>query len=500
MPESRTIRPILLLVATAAACGPQDLDVEEAVLDPRCGSAEPTRLLPLAPEEIVEFGPNAVARHDGGWLVTLTTLDAPFDGTLRGQPVGHRVVSVDECGEQEPELILEGVDRIIPPAAAGLPWLGCSSTTHEMVSFDPDHAGQANSMGIVEHCLVRESGGSIWMPAMRDGEIDLLRVTAGTDEFPGGTTSTVVEGITEGLSSYAVDASGDYAWVVDGTHELIEINLGSSVEDTVLAEDVAIVSVALDARFLVWGSESEPFTPGRWTILDRETGDRVDVDVDGERELLARASRFSLIFEADVGQTRTNSIVRLPSLETTSLTGRWGRFVDNGPGDMVLLELEPEPDLYVLRAGSSEPELLYAGNVVDFRVDDGEVWVWDYYDHEPQSSLREHQTRLVRIPLDGGEPEVIVDGVFQPQGLDDGRWLAVQGYDGVGLGELRVLDPQEGTSQWIDDDVSMWFSRLNTWAHSFPGETTLASDDTFLYTVHGGERGGLWRANLAERE
>lgn len=501
MSEPRTIRLMLLLAVGTAACGPQDLDVEEAVLDPRCGSAEPTRLLSLAPEEIVAFGPSGIARYDGGWLATITTLDAPFDGTLRGEPVDHRVVSVNECGEGEPELIIEGVDRIIPPVSGGLPWLGCSSTTNEMFTFDPHYPGSASSYGIVENCLVRESGGSIWMPTMRDDEdeeIDLLWIRPGTEEFPFGPVSSIVEDIAPGHGQYAVDASGEYAWAINSARELAEVKLGPPFEFTRLAEDVGTVFVALDSRFVVWGSQSDPFTPGQWTILDRESGERTVADVDGEQELRLRGSSFSLVFEVESDeQTRDYSIVRLPSLEVTPLTGRWSGFVDNGPGDMVLLDVEPEPDLYVLRSGSSEPELLYAGNVIDFRVDDGEVWAWDYYDYVPQSMLREHQTRLVRIPLDGGEPEVIVDGVWQPQGLDDGRWLAVQGYDGVGLGELRVLDPQEGTSQWIDDDVSLWFSRLNTGAHSFPGETTLASDDTFLYTVHGAERGGLWRANLA---
>ena len=504
MPRPRNLRPLFLSAVVYGACGPQSLDDEPAMLGERCGSTEPTQLLSLLPEEVVSFGPNSTAPYDDGWLVALTTLDAPFDGTLEGQAVGHRVVSVDACGRREPELVIEGVDRIFPPASGALPWLACSSTTDEMFTFDPRGQGTMSSLGIVEHCLFRVSGDQIWMSATRDGDqLELVNLSPSPGGIPGSTSWTVTNDLAPGLGSFAVDTAGDYAWMVNDARELIEITLEPR-EFTLLAEDVATVFAPLDGRFVVWGSEDDTFTPGEWTILDRESGERVDVDVDGERELLVRGTPFSLVFEAGRDdQTSNYSIVRLPSLETSALTGgRWGRFVDNGPGDMVLLELDVEPDLHVLRSGASEPELLYEGNVVDFRVDDGAVWAWDYYDYESSQSpaLRENQTRLVRIPLDGGAPEVVVDRVWQPQGLDDGRWLAVQDHGGDGVGELRALDPIEGTSQWIDDDVSLWFSRLNGFAHSFPGETTLSSDDAFLYSVHHTERGGLWAATLAARE
>ncbi|MEM7154032.1 MAG: hypothetical protein AAF799_14375 [Myxococcota bacterium] len=503
MPRPRNLRRLFFIAVTCGACGPDDLGDEPAMLGERCGSTEPTQLLPLLPEEIVSFGANSTAPYEDGWLVAVTTLDAPFDGTLAGQAVAHRVVSVDACGQREPELVLEGVDRIFPPPASGdLPWLACSSATDEMFTFDPEGEGQASSQGVVEHCLFRVSGDRIWMSTTRNGgQHELISLSPSPGGIAGTTSWTVTDELAPGLGSFAVDAAGDYAWMVNDAGELIEIELEPR-GFTLLAEGVGTVFTALDGRFVVWGSEADTFTPGEWTILDRESGEHIDVDVDGERELLVRGSPFSLVFEAGRDeQTSDYAIVRLPTLEVSALTGgRWGRFVDNGPGDMVLLELGPEPDLHVLRSGSSTPELLYEGNVVDFRVDDGVVWAWDYYDYQPSPALRDNQTRLVRIPLDGSAPEVVVDGVWQPRGLDDGRWLAVQDHGGDGLGELRVLDPVEGTSQWIDDDVSLWFTRLSGFAHSFSGETTLSSDDPFLYSVHHSERSGLWAATLAARE
>lgn len=498
MPPTRSCYPpSLTLALTLAACGP---GIEpDSPLDERCGQAEPTLLLSLEPDQIVPFDRRAVVPYGDRWLVAVSTLAREFDGTipLGDEIVESRVVSVDACGTEPPRFIAEGIDIVLPPPEPDLPWMGCDSVSNRMFIIDPDGEVPPFELGTMDHCRTRqELPGAIWLKRMvSDEEAQLLRVTH-LEGHPSIETSieTVAEHVSPEGRSHAI--VGDLLWYVTTDGELLEYDL-STRDGTLLAEGVGAV-MAANSRFLSWTDESDLFRPGRWTVFDRETGTQLPVEIGGQDAVQSGYLLFSLVFLVQrLDGTAETQVTRLPSLESTTIRGPWTVVAESGPGDLILRGTGVSGSLYILRLGTEEPEPLLDSFTPMVRVNDDDLWVWDYYDYE-SGLTQENSTRLVRIPLDGGEPETIIDDVYQPLALDDGRWLTVRGYAGDGRGELRVIDPQAGTEQVVDHDVSVWFSRPNDTPDDVFGFGARPSDEVFVYSVHdGGARNGLWSARLA---
>ncbi|MEM9463373.1 MAG: hypothetical protein AAGF11_55035 [Myxococcota bacterium] len=498
MPSSRSCYlPSLCLALTLAACGP---GIEPtSPLDERCGQPEPTQLLALEPDQIVPFDRSAVVPYGDRWLVAVSTLQRDFDGMFPrdDEIVQSRVISIDACGTEQPHLIAEGIDMVLPPKEPDLPWMGCDSVSNRMFLIDPEGEVPPTELGMMDSCHLRqEVPGAIWLKRIvSDQDAQLLRVSS----FEGlamveTSIETVVEHVSPALRSHTTE--GDMIWFVTTDGELFEYD-HSTRDGVLLAEGVGTVS-GTSSGFLAWSDEPESFSAGQWTVYDRENGTQIPVEISGQDQVRFMGSiLFSFTFQAthDDG-TSELLVMRLPSLESTSVRGPWAIVAETGPGDLILRENEPTGSLYILRSGTEQPELLVDSYTPLVRVDDDDLWVWDYYDHE-SGLVQDNSTRLVRIPLGGGEPETIVDDVYQPLALDDGRWLTVRGYAGDGRGELRVVDPHAGTEQVVDRDVSVWFSRYNDTPDEFFGFGARPSDATFVYSVHdGGARNGLWSARL----
>lgn len=482
------------LVVALAACGPEVGGGNP--LEDHCGQPEPTRLLSLERNQFVPFDRSAIVPYGDRWLVALATLEQDFDGALPRDEaiVDRRVVSVDACGAEDPRPIAQGVDMVFPPSEAGLPWMGCDSSSNQMYIIDPEGELPPSELGTTEHCqLWRTTPGAVWLKrSTDDGDAQLIRISS--DEGAAA-VETIADGVSPQWRSYDFDEQTLWYLTTDG--ELREHDLQTR-EEVLLAEGVGAI-VRLSERFLVWGDEPDMWSAGRWTLFDRQTLAATPVEIAGQDQVRFSGSLlFSAVFEARLEDgTNDYLVIRPPSLEPTSFRGQWTLIAETGPGDLVLQSHTPEQHLYVLPIGESEPQLLYASDAALVQVDDDEIWVWDYYDYVVGFS-QEHNTRLVRIPLDDREPETIVDEVFQPLALDDGRWLTVRGYAGSARGELRVVDPQGGPEQLVDRDVSVYFRRHNETSSLAPGFGTVPSDAPFLYTVHdGGERDGLWSARLA---
>ncbi|MEM9457635.1 MAG: hypothetical protein AAGF11_25880 [Myxococcota bacterium] len=480
------------------ACGP-DLAPPDALLDDRCGEPEPALLLALDADDRVPIREDAFVVYGDRRLIAVDTHD--------GMSVSSsRVVSVDECGEGEPTLIAEGINRIAKPTEEGLLWLGCSEQTQQMFMIDPNGQGEPSPLGFVRLCDYEESPGRLWVQRNFGGPDQIVMMELSS--LPGSVAETVListmdDHVLPGNSSFAV--ADDYLWLINEQHQLIQRDLEPEIEITTLSDDAAQVWLTRNGRFLAWGSE-EFGIPGRWTVYDRESEEQFEVSVGEQPDVELRLIRHSLIFEVEVDSvTSWFTRIHLPSMETTTFKGNWGKITDTEAGDLVLESKAADGGLYVLTVGSAEPELLYDGragddgsHVVSFRTEGQDVLVWDEYDSGQGLGLdREINTQLVRIPLDSRVPEVIIDEVYQPLELDDGRWLQVRGWDREGVGELRVLDPSEGTEQVVDRNVNLHFARWHGTDRFTSQIDTLPADDSFVYSVHGGERHGLWTAALA---
>ena len=468
------------------ACGPE-IGPPAAVLDDRCGEPEPTQLLALAADELVPAREDAFVVYGDRRLVTIGAYN-------QDRLVSSRVVSVDACGEGEPTLIAEGISRIIWPTQEGLPWLGCSALTGEMFIIDPEGEREPSPLGVVRLCHVEESPGRLWAQRIIDEREEILMMHP--DPQTGSVTVATMAEVIPGNSSFAV--ADDHLWFVNDQHQLIQQDLESPLETTQLSDDAARVLVTRNGRFVVWGAE-EFGTPGRWTVYDRESEEQFEVSVGEQSDVELRLIRHSLTFKVELDSQISRFMhIRLPSMDTTTFEGDWLNIFDTEAGDLVLGPGVTGGDLHVLTTGLVEPERLYTGNVLGFWTEGQDVLAWDYDDFEPDLVLdQEINTQLVRIPVDSRVPEVIVDEVYAPLRLDDDRWLQVRGWDRDGVGELRVIDRVEGTEQVVDRNVPLGFARRHGTERLASEIFTSLADGSFVYSVRGGERHGLWTAALA---
>lgn len=487
------LTPTLLLLA---ACGPEpDLgSVPKDLLDDPCGLERPVQLLALASNELVPFHSNTVTRFGDRWLIAVTELTSPFEGGLprSSTQVSSRVVSVDWCGLESPRTVAEGADHILEPGEDGLPWLGCSSITGEAVVLDPTGRRAPLPLGIVEHCgSIREQHGSIWVQREGSGEGDELVRLSG-----GGVIEVVADGLSpEGLS---FQVGEDALWTLHETGELVE-RIGSA-EAQVLADEVGRF-VVLDERFVLMGEEPEPFAYGPWSLLDRETDELRPITVGGHLQVrpVSVPHQRSAIFSHDRGDGSLDVLrVELPSLSRTSLTTPGHVVAENAAGDVLLERTRSTADgfegqLLLWRAGTAHTEVLFDGWVPLVEMHDDHVMGWELDDYAPGPG-QEVNARLLRIPFDGSAPEVVIDDVYQPLALDDGRWVAVRDYAPDALGTLTVLDPLSGEEWVLDEGVSAFFRRYNTWDHPFGADDAVGADEPVVYSVHDDdERNGLWR-------
>lgn len=498
---------MVLVGALVAGCGPGVSERQEPDSDfaERCESFDPTQLLELEPDEIVPFSPDVIVPYEGSWLVGVATLEAPFEGTLGEQysAMEHRVVSIDDCGRRPPRLFAEGLRKVMPPRHPDLPWLGCGMGD-EVFVIDPRGEQPPVLVGPVAGCRRHESADAIWMRR---------RIDRWTDELIRLSSRAEVEVVVPALLIGTKIALGEhYLWVIDNSGDLVEYELETGAMVT-LAENVSLVEVSATDRFIAWGTNLEfGIGEGPWTILDRDTGELHAVEFAGTDQVNPRLAGFSFVFDdldfehsgpdPDPSEV-TTAVIQLPSLETSTYPGLWGQHQEVGPGDLVVTARGEEvPSVHVLRAGDSTPQLLFEGEAYSIDVDDGDVWVWDFYDwDEPLINTERVETaRLLRFAPDDPVPEVVIDGVFVPLGIDDGRWLSVRDYAGDGHGELRLFDPAAGTEQVVDRDVALFFAQQASLAKHARASTILPSDAPFHYTVQDdGARNGLWRMQLPPR-
>lgn len=466
-------RRMIVVTLFSGACGPEI--VERADLAEACGAEAPVQLLQLDVNESVRSSTTSIVAAGDRYLVGVVEHARPTLGELPDEETitDQRIVSVDACGG-DAKVIAEGVDHILAPLDDNSPWLACRYGGG-LTIIDPDGEEEPEPIDTRAGCAGSIIAGTRWFLA--DG--DLLRADAGV-------LTTVAEDVV------FLDWQSDERTLLYSTTDLTlwehDIATGATAA---IALDVARFQLTPDDRHIV-STPSTEANDGPWTIRDRRTGDAM-TDLSGALRLPEQGVAFD----------RGGSIlyVDLPSFDTfevptPSRDGELWNVV--GITDDRSLLLWPAHNESVHRvAVDGRAELLHTGLMPDLRFDGRDIWAWDYDIDPAVYDIPAASSRLLRIPLDGGPPETIVDDVHQPLGLDDGRWVSVRDQE-ARRGDLWVIDPIAGTEAIVDTEVGQYFARLHGPAHVFPTDELHPAGDAFFYMVlDDGDRRGLWRATLA---
>jgi hypothetical protein len=150
------------------------------------------------------------------------------------------------------------------------------------------------------------------------------------------------------------------------------------------------------------------------------------------------------------GEDETH-LVFLPGLDEAWLEGIWAsderwvaadgrRLLDGGAG------------LHLLAPGSSTPSLLYRGRGLACVAGD-DAYLWDV-GLEGDNSGGGPWQRVVRIPLDGAAPDVVIEGpVFFTLPLTGNRWAIMRSIDDDQRGDILLHDPRNGAETTLATDV-----------------------------------------------
>ncbi|MCX4243184.1 hypothetical protein [Paraliomyxa miuraensis] len=409
----------------------------------------------------------------------------------RSSPSTTAIYSIDHCGE-EPRLLANDIDFMYTSEGYSAALLGCNASSGDVFALDPS-GEQAPTR------LLKDVGGKIY-PTLGG----ILGVERGSTEDFGTLTfhpditmpsapsiallDEVVVPYTEPRYNNTVffSVAAETAFAVTRDGELVSIELPTR-QATVLRTGVAAMDVSVDGRWVLWQEGTpEPPAPqeaGPVHLLDRTSGEDVYDDI-GRVNVLDSNIRIdvALIDRAD----GSSSLVVLPSLERIDLEGPGWFISHRSPPDGLLLgqrlDEQRRFSLYRMDLASGEPSFL--AEVDDIKVNGEEVIVaiehdeWDY--------------SYWRVLARAGEPELLAEHAYWPAMLSEDRIATVRDIDDSHHGDLWIEDPGTGEHTLLDRDVF----RFVPGPHPELGHPWPYDDDVVAWSVHDGDRSGLWAARV----
>jgi len=485
---AKPLRPWLAASAFVLGCGPE-APVPTTPLAELCGSADRVSLLSVGPDDYY-LGSKIMPpdRLLVGYATLPSGADYPDD---RASRLATTIYSIDRCGEDS-RPIATGVDKLYYPEDHGGALLGCDTSAGDVFTLDPSGAAAPARLLSDVGCLIYPSGGGIVgverTPAEGFGTLTLHPdVTAPTTPTVALLEEIVVASTEPWFNNtvfFAVAAETAFAITLDG--ELVSIDL-STGQATILRTGVAAMDVSDDGRWVLW-QEGTPMPPGpedasALHLLDRSSGEDVYDDVG---RIAASSSNIRADIALIVRADESASLVVLPSLERIDLEGP-GWFIShrNPPDGLLLgrrLDDQRRFSLYRMDLATGEPSFL--AEVDDIEVHDDEVVLAQAHDEWDYSYWR--------VSARAGEPELLAEHAYQPAMLSGGRIASVRDIDDSHHGDLWIEDPGTEGATRLDRDVF----RLMPGPHPELGRAWPYDDDVVVWSVHDGDRSGLWAARV----
>jgi hypothetical protein len=499
--------PVLGLVVTLAACGPDR--VEQAELADVCGQPSPFRVLELSPDEQPHGGYQAVARVGNRlfWVVG----DSEFVPSQHEHgyelPEHTTVIATGPCGES-PSVVAHDLFYVFenPDVWPGEA-LGCDYATGDVFVLDAFGAREPRRVFSDVGCGAEWTEYGIVASAPQDDGTTQLRLYPVPDDPWGSTPAPVVlmqamrteryhEGVVVDNRDVAVRDKEILA--LSANDELIRIGLPDGVQST---EQTGVTAFVLgsDGSRLLWQditptNDDPEWIAGEVFLTDRTTG---------VTKHLANGSVAGSSIEdgANPPHVRVRlgkywgdptRIVMLPSLESIDVPDhRWVvRPVGDGSRWLVeAYEHDPFDSTMALRSlATGEETTLFDGSGMWWTVDDGvrilEVSTWI-------DEMLFDQAQLWQATYDGAPPELLARRASTHlYELADGRLVTALDVDSDYNADLMLVDPQSLEERLIDTHVFAFSTRYNE---------TGAFGDAIAYAVSDGERSGVWLTALAPR-
>lgn len=481
-------------------------------LAPLCGSTEPVRLLRV--DGSAHLGPDVrELQWFGDRLVV--GFETPSSGSTAGEPSGTTIYSVDLCGE-DVRVIGEDVDVLLPLERAAPeepptgPLLGCSSGTGDVLALDVEGGAPPRVVLPAVGCVVRSHGEGL-IGIQRASEQSVGSLVLLPDVSDPVEPRVVLEGVVvpetapkrPDRPSVRFASSSDEALVLTPAGALLAVEL-SSGERTVLREGVRAFIASADRRFVLWEEglpeveapeegpeeapeeepeeEPEDEEPAPLRLLDRTLGEDVlddvgrlgsdAVGIDGEMVRIVRSD----------GSTR---LVMLPTLEELELGAEW-RVYERHASGVVLMR----PSGGGGRIGL-DPQTLRLWRIIDGEI----VGVQDVGNDQLILNQRHGADDFSywRASVHGGEPELLAEHVLGPAWLAGGRWSTVRIDSARQRGALLIVDGATGEVTVLDPGGVHWKTLGPRAPRGYPWPF---DDDVIVWSVHDGERSGLWAARV----
>lgn len=482
------------------ACGPSV--GEEVAFEELCGVEGPVHVLALEDDEAVTGRTSSAARFGDRWLYAVQRFDreivdvdeAGLWGRYRAVPqLDARIESVDRCGEDR-RVVAEGIDDILAPAEEDGPWLGYRRDTGILYLFDPDGRFAAMPLARPRHYRRQIVDGRSVI-VHRDDEHDLVRFT-----IDGGEVATQVLAADVAQTSLLREwpTPPAFIFVLHDDGELVELSLASG-ETTPVLSGVGWFSGGGDPRWVVWvPGEPQDFgstLPTGVILFDRSTGE--------QRPLGSGAPTMAQIFDNhvvaetvdDEGRRLQTTFIALPAIESITLDGTWWWFGEGNDGRFGAIDAGAPFDEQGYVLGPVDGELRELAGPMPARAGgDGALWSRDasaYAELGSDETGRPYD--VVRFSLAMLEAEVVDRRIWSDVELPGDRFVDVRAREaGDPVGDLVIVDGEDGRAQTIDHDVSPLFPTLEP--HT-PDIMRPWATDEIVYQLRapGSDRTGLWR-------
>lgn len=463
-------RTIFLSFIAAGPLACSDPGLEPATLSDVCGEASPIRALALEPGQDLQY-----TQHIGDRLYHGIGRVAP-DKTGPERFTDLELWSTDPCGGSpihvaDNILYLETLERW--PGVL----LGCDENLG-LVSLDP--AGQEPPHPVVAACLRDQTDHGYIGFEHHDDDTSTLLLYPYPDDPRTQTSEPIV------LLDTIVDP-GKAAITADAVHtllaggELVRVDLATQ-DITPVQTNVRSFAVSADQRYLLWQDATpvggNPDNPdGVVSLRDNTTGTSLALGNSGT------VSRFNLYW-ADQGYLVLGNygarIYTLPDLTFIELP--YGSLNSEGP----------LPDRrWVVEDITGQGPWLSALDLADGTISPLFSQLAHYRGHQHGYLVvldtTGDQGPLWGIPIDGGPTRKFAErATLGAAFIDPGRILNHVDIDADDLRTLVIVDADTLAEHRIDDHVS-------TTRRVF----TPSSDATLLaYSVHDGDRSGVWLAYL----
>ncbi|WP_266216095.1 hypothetical protein [Paraliomyxa miuraensis] len=468
--------------------------VEHGVLAERCGSTDPVRLMPLAPNESIGLAfwyyPNDtptsfdMAPSGDGWVLLIHTYDQDLTPTTpyhfeygdenAPQRVSSRIVRVDGCGG-DARVVVENSHRFRAPSG-NEPWIACN--TRDVFTFDPEeeHSGQWHMDLTCPWSTVGDAFVSKVGTASNESHT-LVRARLPLDGPADITPLATVHPI---WPVVRVGSSDQYMALTE-MYELIEIDAWSGQVTMLRPEAGHSFGVSNDGRFVVYEAGA---TSPRVRLWDRWTDEEQYPTPSGWEDEPHDAHLAGNVVSVENFEREVTRLVLLPSGADLLLDGSWQGVAQLG--DTYVLKHTSDDrveSLAILEPGSDTPRPIPHGTLREHWVHDERLWVLGVVDDADPS-------RLGLLELAGPDftPRVVATGIWYPKRLADGRLLTVIDRNSEDRYGTLVLVDADGGMVDIDHDVLV----TNVDMAPLP-------NDVVVYAVRDAdnERTGVWAAQIA---